>query len=373
MFGNITTGITGMKKLFLILLFVLAPMQASSEVIFEDNFNYAWQPTNIQQWAHFYPSGDLENYEPSSYAAGERTNSNSWNGYLFYGDNTIEITETGGHTGGCLVVGYDNTSPMQQVGLIKWLGYPTHDALYVRWRFKFDDQWCWGNGTNGSMTYFKTIRMVQGVDLLNLNGKSPTTVLDYPYSIVINWNEDNDGPFQPSIMAKFINNTPTDVCNNTYTGPPCNMNQWQSNSAGWFSTLISPFENGCVTETQTWHTIEHYVQPRSTISVEDAVYRVWVDGVEITDPSDPWDEHPYMSLDGGQISWIVLADNGTGGNYWDGMRYLYIDDFVVSTEYIGPTYAVGSEISAYSTGTLRSSGGTTFGNIGSGGTTITIH
>lgn len=342
--------------LIVIGIIIFTGSSSYATVIFEDNFNYStqWTPSNAATGSFFYPNGGITDYEPSPVSAG-KSNTNSWNGWIRYNPNAITVNTTGGYTGGVLDLNYGTTDDVQ-VGLIKWLGATGYNDIYVRWRFKFDDNWCWGNGTNGSMVYFKTIRLWCGIDLENLGGKNPSSTLDFPYYAIFNWQDDNYSTFSPFLLAKFVNNTTESVptCPGTGWGPPCNEVTWWNNSAGQFSTLVSPLSSGCVQGTQQWHTIEHRLKLATSVAAADGVYQVWVDGVEITGPSDPYDNSPYISDDGGNITYIILGDNGTGMSYWPASRHLYIDDFVISTSYIGTDYQIGDNTkTSFSGGTLN--------------------
>jgi hypothetical protein len=325
---------------------------AFSGLIFRDDFNgfsNGWTPSVSTGGAKFYPGGSLITYEPSSTPAAERNNSNSWNGWIRWGNNTIEIDSTSGiDDTPCLKIGYEPTSPMNQVGLFKWLGMPGYKELYIRWYFKFDNDWRWGDGSNGSMVYFKTMRIWTGVDLKNLGGKSITSVLDFPYGITLNWQDDNSGSFSPHVLAKFVNNTTVDVptCPSDGNGPPCNINKWWKATstygqlAYWTGGIDANgyfINNGKLGKPeQTWNCIEHHIKLRDNIGTRNAIYEVFINGIKIGEPDDYYDSNPYISADGGLMNWIVLADNGTGGQFWPERRYLYIDNFVVSTTPIGP-------------------------------------
>ncbi|MCP4709459.1 MAG: hypothetical protein GY869_12600, partial [Planctomycetes bacterium] len=271
-----------------------------------------------------------------------------WNGWVKYGNNTIDIVKGEGVNGSsCLRVGYEHTSPMNQVGLFKWLGLPGSKELYIRWYFRFDDRWRWGNGQNGSMVYFKTLRIGQNRDLNNLNGKSPNNTTDYPSGLVFNWQDDCYGSFSPHVYAKFVYNTPVPVpaCPSDGNGPPCNINKWwrpttrlgqletytgEINSLGYF------VNNGLDgNPSQTFHSIEHHIRLRDRSDTPNAIYEVWIDGQKIGPPDDLYKSNPYVSAEGGLMNWITLADNGTGGQFWPDVRYLYIDNFVISTTPIG--------------------------------------
>jgi hypothetical protein len=330
--------------IWLVLVLIAMPLYGHTAILFHDDFNgysQGWTPSSSSTGSFIFPSGNISNYEPSTYVAGVRTNGNSWNGWIRYGNNSIGITNSSGcygGSGGCLNLGYENVSPMAQVGLVKWLGPTGYKDLYFRWRFKFDDNWCWGNGTNGSMVYFKLMRIWCGIDLNNLKGKSPTSTLDFPYYAVIDWGDDNYGSFHPYIWGHFVNNTQQSVptCPGSGYGAPCNEVTWWNNPAGWFENLVDSLDSkGCVQHPQKWHTIEIRLKLATTVEAKDGIFQVWMDGKEIVAPSVPYNQPPYISGDGGGITYIVLGDNGTGGNYWPGRRYLYIDDFVVSTSYVG--------------------------------------
>jgi hypothetical protein len=122
---------------------------------------------------------------------------------------------------------------------------------------------------------------------------------------------------------------------------------------------------------QDWHTIEYRFKLASSITANDAVSEVWVDGVKQDDGNDVVTVKNGGLINSGGQGWreiviqsgakavdgIPTAKNGSGFNFltfFDNMQqwnqdwadpgvdgFIYVNDVVVSDEYIGHDYVVG--------------------------------
>jgi hypothetical protein len=106
---------------------------------------------------------------------------------------------------------------------------------------------------------------------------------------------------------------------------------------------------------QNWHTIEwHYKLNTGTGNcdgTENGVYEVWIDGVKQTalldikanDGAPTGCTAPPLKKYGIGINTFILFDNIQKWTVnWSSSTYIYIDNVVISTSYIGPNYVVGS-------------------------------
>jgi len=158
-----------MKKILLLLFLMIGT--ANAEVLWEDDFNgftSGWTPsiagaetTGLYPWTTdetYDPEDPADNggglgitdYEPSIYAAGQRTNSNSWNGWVQNNNSTgsISIQSTGGvdNSPALRIRLIKHTGLGNETGIHKWLGNTHYQEVYIQYKIKFGSttgDWWW--------------------------------------------------------------------------------------------------------------------------------------------------------------------------------------------------------------------------------------
>ena len=124
-----------------------------------------------------------------------------------------------------------------------------------------------------------------------------------------------------------------------------------------------------------WHSVEIQLSGNSAMGAEDGIFRMWYDGEEILDldrvayaDNQYWDEcNNCLNPPRDFVGWNMVS---IGGNFYNRAypedthieQWYAIDDFVVSTEYIGPDYVIGEGSSCVSD--LVNSSWSVWGDVG---------
>lgn len=333
----------------LIILIIFIPSVSVSGIIFEDDFSdtgVGWSGTPrpvwqadpaLKNWDHFQvpPGGSL-------------------------------VTVPGGQNGTpAMRFGYQIAGASLALTLGKFLtkqqsqGY---SELYIRYQIKLDQNWKSGDGT---VEYWKWFRLFQNRDPQKWIG-----VQDEPSGA-------QDTRF---IICNVSNNPPTWGCaattnsqNGESANDPYTMIRFSGSSTcptcGHFESISEwDFDNSTgllpsYPSVQNWHTLEWHIKlstgtcNTSGTGTENGVLEMWIDGVKqttnltYTRPNGEDDICRALPTNkyGGGINWISVFDNmGNWSDYWNvtppspaGVKYLYLDNVVISDSYIGPNYVVG--------------------------------
>ncbi len=321
--------------LTLILVFLQWPNVVSSEIIFQDDFNKftnGWVPSINS--GHQISGGTLEN--PG------RNEPEGWTGYINYG-NILDITTSDGIDGTpCLRIGYEvGSSFAGQAGLVKFLGDDGYDEIYIRYYIRLSDDFRYGNGQNGSATVWKHGRVWQNMTSSDIvNNINLASELNRG-AIVWGWYENNWSTFAPYMQSLFMRdafegtNSCTNCCKYAY-------NPYDSSPDG--GHLLPHIGNintdGSLSQQpQQWHAIEVHFKLADTWNGPNGVYETWIDGIKQKTPSNITDNCPPDSIPtakvGSGINYITIMDNTTISETWTKQHYVYIDDIVISTTYIG--------------------------------------
>jgi len=408
--------------IFNIFFLVLIVQSAHSEIYWEDDFNgftSGWTPSR-QVTSALYPWTTNEsfnpnipasasnngggigitNYEPSIYPANQRTNNNSWNGWVENPSSTgtITIQPNGGINNSPVLrvrlVKYPGLS--SETGIQKWLGNTKYQDVYVQYKIRFgvtgsDWWWCgrWsggnpvGPGNDDGFIIWKLGRVWTGfnpTDYDKTRGQSQP-VVDTVWSRESNWRA---GIWIPSLLASGWNldkNSIFFALSNFHWEPSCpsgvggtcdSQNNPRSSDIyrDWmrFSDnpvprtsygIVNNFANsgnplnpttGAFTEPQTFHTIEMRFKNRSNPGVQDGAYQMWIDGVEITQDTIHRTKPIQASMSSNPndygINFIRFVDNfNTLTQYIPdnpGYMDVYLDDIIISSSYIGTKYEIGA-------------------------------
>jgi glucuronoarabinoxylan endo-1,4-beta-xylanase len=318
----------------------------SSGIIFEDDFSddAGWTGGTTIGWGLNPPS--------------------KWTAYKNPPGSSLSIESGKGQYGTpAAKIGWQIASQAQASSLAKHLtgnkntGY---DELYIRYQVKFDDNWKSGSDGTDTQTW-KWWRLWQY--------RSPTDTYE--------WSENNGARDTRFIISNLNLNPPVwhvaaspNVNGNSNIQPYVKL--WWSYSPGagngsfeqvsdWEierppSSNAGLFKNYALGKPQGWHTIEWHIKLSTIDQPGNGIFEMWVDGVKQKKfdgvqnnyGASGWTELPTKKYMGG-INFLTVFDNmQVWSKYWDqppgtpGTRYLYLDNVVVSSSYIGPNYIVGA-------------------------------
>jgi len=377
-------------------------------VLFEDSFNgffSGWTPSINDNGNKFYPwtidetynpedpgdngggYGGLVNYEPSVYPESERTNSNSWNGWVQYPSSTgrISIQPSGGVEDSPVLrmrlVKWDGLS--NEIGIHKWLGNVDNRELYIQYKVKFgstgEDFWWGGEWANGNpedniiwkfgrvwtgfnpIDYDKTLGQTQPVENTVLTDESNwrTGIWIFRWRAA-DWNSvKNSVYFDVANFYASLSCTPnTPTCDSqSPSRDPLTGNIWDWAHAALSSMgRVNVFGNsgndmdsdGTFSEVQDWHTVEMYFKNRANPETADGDMKIWIDGNEITNEASVSPAIvASMSANPNDygMNFVRFGDNFNGltNNIPDDPGYMdvFVDDVVISSEPIGYDYVIG--------------------------------
>jgi hypothetical protein len=384
------------RKIFFSILIIpillLVQNNIYAGILFQDNFDAftsGWTPSQSGNQGYLFPwqstptgyppgaSGiGITNYEPSTIAAGSRTNDNSWNGWVKAAGGHLEIVATGGRNNTpALRIKFDKTSAwIEDTGLLKWLGPTKYQELYIRYYFKYGDgqDFRWGGSNNprpAQGILWKQFRAWTGFNPINYSKSGGQTLPaeNTTWSDESNWRygiwvhdlvmPSSSDPWgvagKPFFMLvnfywPLTCTTPCDS-QNSPRGGSANVNylDWESSSPGWITTYVNSgnavsIPDGHFTEDQTWHWIEWHIKNNSSPGAGDGLLEFWIDGKKVTSPSIDNGVKASMSTNANDygLNMIFLNANNayltTNIDDSPGYQYYYIDDIVISTTPIGP-------------------------------------
>jgi hypothetical protein len=375
-------------------------------ILFEDSFNAftsGWTPSVSGNGAKLYPwttdeSFDpsdpsdngggvvIGNYEPSSYSVSERTNENSWNGWVEYPSSTgtITIEPNSGIDGSpslrMRLIKWTGLS--NEIGIHKWLGNVNNRELYIQYKVKFGDTgedfwwqgewdasgdpaarniiWKFGRVWTGfnPIDYDKTLGQSQPFENSVWSDESNwrTGIWIFRWGAK-NWNSVKRSAFFDVVNFHYDENCPNTWCDSqTDSRDPSDGNIWDWAHVSGSNGRVNDFANsgneldsdGSFSEAQDWHTIEMYFKNRADPETADGALRVWIDGVEITDEasvSPPIIASMSANPNDYGMNFVRFGDNFNGltERIPDDPGYMdvFVDDVVISSEYIGTDYVIG--------------------------------
>jgi hypothetical protein len=319
-----------------LLLILLLPSLASGGVIFSDNFDSFTSGWTPQAGAgHHVTGGDAG--DPGYGEPGD------WTGYINQdaGNYLAIVTGEGRNGTPCLKIAPNpSQTPWDQVGLAIWLGETGYEEIYIRYYVKYDNAWRWGDGTNGSVTYQKWLRIWQDVALAEILGQEGNMSSEAARgALVFTTTDDESADFSPFFNGTFLKNAVDDTLGSVgrmYYYP------WDASAtAGFIETHFGNIDgSGYWDDTQAWHCLEIHIKLADSWAGPNGEFHIYIDGVELKDPTYTIACTTMPTAKKGVgINYIGIHDNGTGNQLHGTYKYLYIDDFVVSDTYIGPVDA----------------------------------
>ena len=315
--------------------------QQSGDIIFEDDFDGHddWSPTQIfekivcrsDQGCATAPSGyagyRIAGTESCSEANKNTLNINNDNfrggsgkGLTYWNEPCLSRSSSWG-SDGLLDIQLANYSN----------GY---EELYIRFYIKFDPDWRWAT-IESPMQKFLHVSNYQGI----------TNPYDF-FTL-----EDNKPRFMPG-LAKYGTGSAdiavyslhslyggTSFTDTDYFPPTGNYGGTGTDfdDVEWSET---PVGQGMIGD-GNWHLWEFNLKMNSVDGASDGIARIWIDEVLIHNKTDViW----VNGDDPNNRKWNYVWLGGNNYNLYSGVgeQWYAIDDFVVSTNYIGPDYIIGS-------------------------------
>ena len=349
-------------NLILLFLFIFVSSAFGVDVVWEDNFDTYSSNWNGSEMFHSVYGGTLED-------PGHKQPTN-WTGYIRqHTDAKVEVRSDSGRVGygARIAPNYGGGDTFEQLGLVKYLEGPTgygsgYSEIYIRWYMKYSDDYAFGLDSEASYTYVKWLRIWQDVQPIEVRGDDGHDLdeeglpSNNSYRGYILWTISADaaaGDFQPFFKATMSVDGVTDSataprikCWHTTGDVSEDDGGYLEGNFGAINETTRKF-----VDTPTWHRIEVRIKLATNQTPANGIMTTWVDGIEQVD----WDDYvhdgstgvtgpdalPTLKLGGG-INYIGFHDNGTGSGDWSSQQYVYIDDVVVSTTYIGD-YIQGDE------------------------------
>lgn len=314
-------------KFATIIFLLYNPNIATSEIIFQDNFNNftkRWTPSGGD--GHRYSGGTLEN--PG------RNEPEGWTGYINYNNELSIETEGGVGNSPCLRIGYKvGSSFAGQVGLVKYLG-KGYDELYIQYSLKLSSNFHY----TPPATTWKHGRVWQNVTRSDIVNNNNLTTEEGKGAIVWGWYENSYGEFAPYMQTLFIENA-TEGTNDCKNCTKAYYFPWNSSKNGGhlephIGTLL---KDGGFANPPPWVTITLHYKLATEWNGNDGIYELWINGIKQIHPTR-WEGGTQMPTAkiGEGMSLITLMDNGTISSGWTEQHYIYIDNIKISTSYAGP-------------------------------------
>lgn len=323
--------------LVLVIFVLFSSPKTHGEVLFEDDFNQhttAWITSGAG--GHQVSGGTIANPgkgEPEG-----------WTGYIDYSANNFLgiVLNEGINNSPCLKIGPEpGNSPFEQVGLVKYLGESGYNEIYIRFYVKIDADWRWGNGTGGSQGYWKWLRIWQNVTDEEVAGQTGNLSSEENRGhVIVELDDDDYQTFDPYFKFRTDDTDPNHDSVQSLTAGH-NVSGWSydwGTDRGFIENLMdtSIDGSGYWSSAPEWHCFEIYIKLTGTYGGSGGVIQIWFDGV-----LQDWPRHYSKGsslptgIYGNGINYIGLFDNGSGNQYWPGLRYVWVDNVVISTTYIG--------------------------------------
>jgi len=320
------------KNIFTVLLGTLilftSFISAVAEIIFQDNFDNSpdWQSNQTVNkgaggydiaWSNSRADECTTNCPPQGWTS-YRAASSHWDDDRRKDTFILDAAGARGGTGKGItynveVSGHFGTWSGGSLDI--WLGESGHDELYVRYYLKYDTNWTWSTPADTEHSLQKLIRVSTFNDNIWTTSKNPQYYGD-TYNVPVFY-------------------------------PDWNHNYGLHKTYFYMSTRLGPdytygpngdFRNGPGPKVGTWQCYEFYVKMNSVNGAADGVYRTWLDGELVAEATNIiWKQ--AGSDTSHKWNWLMLLDNVTNASasLTDHKEItVYMDDVVVSTNYIGP-------------------------------------
>ncbi|MEK7634841.1 MAG: hypothetical protein AAB446_00170 [Patescibacteria group bacterium] len=214
-----------------------------------------------------------------------------------------------------------------------------YDEIYIRFRMKLQPGWQWKTSTTGSMkmlhvSHYSGTGSLHDFHSLNENKPRMVAVLQRD----VDWQRVRlmtlDSALPPIAPSEYY----YDPYNQVYTGEG---DPGDTQGCQWGT-------QNCI-QAGVWHTYEFRLKMNSAMDVADGIMQFWVDGVmEGSKTNINWVSENNVGGDANPANyrWNYVW---LGGNNYNGYtsrsalseQWYAIDDFVISTTYVGPDYIIG--------------------------------
>jgi hypothetical protein len=362
-----------MRIIILLILSLSLCIKSTATVLFETDFSETTSEWTAGSGGHVV-AGTHNTTDPGLGVPEPFT------GYINHSpNNSMKILTSGGRSnnGSVWRIGPEYDTTTNQVGLAVYLpntsgvyDYQGYTELYIRFYFKYSDNWDWIY-PGGTFSYHKWLRIWQNVPENRIKGLppgegEPNQSMSFEENtgyIVMGVGEDNYSEFSPYFYAALCAD---DTANSSDGNQLFIKNYTYADNEAFLENVTGSIDaNGLFTETQDWHSFEVHIKLASSPSAADGLVEIWLDGVKQGAMDEyrygfyPYDEAPDNLFPTDQlgvgINYISIMDNASYFD-WSEQAYIYIDDVVISTEYIGPDYDIGIDETAPISGVSSISG-----------------
>jgi hypothetical protein len=389
------------RSVWFFVLVILFFGWASAEVLFEDSFdshpdwttNQPVYPSNVgnalcdgandgSTACSDCPQGDAKYW-------GRYIGTSAWSGYK--GEETVQISSSNARGGSGKAATFwmepidtarcDSGSMWCSDGQMAVRLPEAQDTIFIRYYIKFQPDWVWDTTSGHSSPSGKIVHAAYNHDIDGSgcfqafsNGQMFPAIVqnignEYPFYQSDAFNLRATVRFQSSYYGNYGDPVPDYLVNGDFA------RAWipgGSGTAGYngHKTWEESMGDG------EWHSVEIELTGNSAMGAEDGVFRIWYDGEEILDldrvayaDNQYWDEcNNCLNPPRDFVGWNMVS---IGGNFYNRAypedthieQWYAIDDFVVSTEYIGPDYVIGEGSSCVSS--LINSSWSVWGNVSS--------
>ena len=323
-----------LAKFILSLWFIFLCSNAYAAVLFEDNFDSSPDWQSNQTTSKDNGGEDIAVVDdPSDGCIGDRCPPSGWYGYYVAasywadrGEDTYLLSSEGayGGTGKGLTYNHESVGTWAGGRLFIWLGETGYDELYARMRIKYEVGWEWNNGAGNAQQKWMRISSFWG-DALG----APAEPWNQYQSIGL-----NESVFYPDMYynGAFESLSFQVACN---ASPNYVEVDWM-NYPGY-----PAIDDG------QWHVLEYRVKMNSVPGIADGEYESWVDGAQFNVRTDiEWRQAGSVTTWG----WNCVLPLDNMYTSFDPSIHkeqkLYMDDIVISTEYVGTEYVIGTPSTA---------------------------
>jgi hypothetical protein len=316
-------------------------------VIFEDNFDDQpdWQS---QQTVHKSVGGSdiafaatyfetCSTYCPPGGWTSYRAPSSQWTDDRRRDTFIIDSTAARGGSGKGVTYNIESTNDYGEWSggsLDLWLGADGYDELYIGMWIKFTDEWLYSTTERGEHGLEKLMRISTFNDDIATTTENPQafggSYINYPV-----WYPD------------WYYNVSYDKA--YFTSATRSAPNYGNADQAYSSVLFPSNSSNAAQGDDQWHHYEFRVKMNSANGVADGEYQFWLDGVSQLSESDIMWKESGSNTTG--WNWLMFMDNVSVSPYAEDEykeMSIYMDDVVVSTDYIGTAYVISESDSAVS-------------------------
>ena len=329
----------------LLLFIIMFPNFAYSAVLFEDNFDSSpdWQsnqtisksvpPGEDKGWPNTYKNNCQPGYCPPDKWTSYRTASSKWTDDRRRDTFVLNSEGARGGSGKGVTLNVESTGDYGTWAggsLDLWLGEQGYQELYIRMYIQYTSEWSWSDGSQHGQQ--KLIRISTFNEDIATTSQNPhifsgSSGINWP-TWYPDWYYNANDAYEYAALMSSTRTAPTYITDGDET----------YSSARW------PADTN-------WHCYEFHVKMNSAIGVADGVWEFYLDGnLKASRNNVKWKQTGANSKG---WNWLMVLDNVTVAPFpltEHKEMAIHMDDFVVSTNYIGPNYVIGGTTPSTHTG-----------------------